>query len=173
MFCCTNPDSEQCDLDYKAKLAETQDGGDAGSESESGFDAQVRTYLQIAAVVAVILCFIISALLVLGLFYQTKKRKQKYFDHVKLNNDMQFQEIKGKIVASDEGLHDLEKMESGNNSKRSIVESDSSPEENASLSSYKSNSIDIDDAENKKTGKADENLIVSNVIYPIGPTEGN
>ena len=128
--------------------------------------------MQIAAVVAVILCFIISALLVLGLFYQTKKRKQKYFDHVKLSNDMQFQEIKGKLVASDEGLHDLEKMDSGNNSKRSIVESDSSPEENESLSSYKSKSIDINDAENKKSGKTGENLINSNPIYPVQPTEG-
>ena len=102
--------------------------------------------------------------MVIGLFYQQKKRKQKYLDHVKLSNDSQFGVITGKIEVDDEELHDMEKINNKNHCKRS--ESDS-PDENESLSSNKSKSSNLSDTEkviNEIEDKTGNDIVNNNPI---------
>ena len=127
MFCCTNPESDQCNLDYSEELARVE-ANQNDELTETAEDGSVTTIIKIAVIVACILCALITFLMVIGLFYQTKKRKQKYYESIKYKNDQLFETpIQGRLSASHEGLNDLEKIDSGNNSKQSL-----SPDENES-----------------------------------------
>ena len=140
MFCCTNPDSDQCNLDYNEELARVESSSN-NEPTETTNDSQATTIIKIAVIVACILCALISFLMVIGLFYQTKKRKQKYYESIKYRNDKLFETpIKGRLSASDEGLNDLEKIDSGRNSKQSLMHDEN--EDASVISSYKSGDAD-------------------------------